>query len=517
MELAMSGFSKAHVDREYKVSVLVVDDEEISRKAAVLLCRENFRDLQSVDLNFAEASSIKDALNKIVETTYHVVLLDRDLGRDEQGNPIDAIKYIPEIHMIQPFTEIIMLTANEEPLEIVKAMQKGAANYLLKNNSPESRAYKCNVIRNALVNAKTKLQQARLGKEDRYLDSDYICISPVMNQQKMKLEALAECNRPVLIQGPSGLGKGATARELNKYRAKYLEVDSRPFFNLNIAAMGNDLIQSELFGHEAFAFTGAGNKPKPGYFELANGGDLFLDEIGDATPELQTRLLKVIEEREFQRIGGSKTLKTTARVIFASNKDLKQLVNEGKFKADLYARISTFEIHMPTLEERKEDIPYIIKSLIEKANRENCSRRIPFEQIPQDLMEYLSRPDVPGAIRGIENDIQRIFLFSPKNPDGTVDTANWKTVLGLTISALRPKRSSGRPMTIQDLLQGPTDFLTSEFPGLKEMKDLIEHACLREANIKFRSQTERAKALKVHPSMISRMKGKYDTAPRGEI
>lgn len=504
----MQGFTKAHNDREYKVSVLVVDDEDNARTAAVLLCRENFRDYQSVDLNFEEASSIEQAFEKLAEKSFHVVLLDKELGRDSKGQFIDATNYISEIHMLQPCAEVIMLTANEEPLEIVKAMQKGASNYLLKNNSPDSRAYKCSVIRNALTNAKAKLQQARSSKEDRYLDSDYICNSPAMLQLNMKLEALAESNRPVLLLGESGLGKGATARILNKYRARFLEVGSRPFFNLNIAAIGDEFAQSELFGHEAFSFTGAGNKPKLGYFELANGGDLFLDEIGDASIELQTKLLKVIEEREFQRIGGTKTLKTTARVVFATNKDLKKLVEEGKFKADLYARISTFEIQLPTLEERREDLPQIIRSLVEKANRENRSRRLPFEQLPHDLIDYLSRPDIPGNIRGIENDIQRIFLFSPKNTDGTVNVTGWRLVLGASPTVFRQKRSSNRPINIQDLIHGPTDFLTPGFPGLKEMKDLIEQACLKEANSKFESQSERAKALKIHKSAISRLKVK---------
>jgi DNA-binding NtrC family response regulator len=345
----MQDFTNINGDREFKVSVLVVDDEETSRKSAMLLCRDNFRDYSSVDLNINEASSIDEALERLSEASFHLILLDRDLGCDREGKPVDAINFISEMHMIQPFAEIIMLTANEQALEVVRAMQKGASNYLLKNNSPESSAHKATVIRNAFLNAKTKLQQARLSKEDRYLDTDYICMSPAMQQLNMKLEALAESNRPVLIGGPSGLGKGATARVINKYRAKFLKVDTRPFFNLNIAAMGDEFAQSELFGHEAFSFTGAGNRPKPGYFELANGGDLFLDEIGDASIELQTKLLKVIEEREFQRIGGSKTLKTTARVIFATNKDLKQLVAEGKFKPDLYARISTFEIQLPSL------------------------------------------------------------------------------------------------------------------------------------------------------------------------
>lgn len=502
-------FTKSNADREFQVSVLIIDDQEIARSAAVLLCQENFRDCEAVDLKIDEASSIDEAFLKLSESSYYVVLLDRDLGNDQNGKPIDGVDSIQDIHLIQPFAEIIMLTANEEPLEIIKAMQKGASNYLLKNNSPASRAHKCGVIRAALQNAKAKLQQARCGKHERYLNTDYVSRSPAMHQLNMKLEALAESSRPVLILGESGLGKGATAKILNNYRAKFLAVPSRPFFNLNVAAMGDEFAQSELFGHEAFSFTGSGNKVKPGYFELANGGDLFLDEIGDASIELQTKLLKVIEEREFQRIGGSKTLKTTARVIFATNKNLKDLVEKGLFKPDLYARISTFEIHLPTLEERGEDLPFIIRALVDKANRENLSRRISFEQLPKDLIEYLSRPNIPGNIRGIENDIQRIFLFCPKRSDGSVDATNWRNVLGANTHGLRTRIKQHKAVTTEDLISGATDFLTPSFPGLKELKDLVEQAVLREARSKFQTQTERAKALRIHPSVISRMNAKY--------
>lgn len=506
--LALQSLSGSLNDREYKVSVLIVDDEETSRQSAYLLCKENFKGFEAIDINILKASSILEALEMVSNTQFHIILLDRDLGFDLNKKPIDSIHYLPEIQSLQPFAEIIILTANEQPTDIAKAMSLGASNYLLKNNSQENIAYKTGVIRNALSNAKLRLQQARSEKEERYLNTDYICHSPAMQQLNMKLEALAETNRPALILGDSGLGKGASARMLNKYRSKFLGVQSRPFFNINIASLNDEIAQSELFGHEANSFTGSGSKPKAGFFELANGGDLFLDEIGDASIDLQTKLLKVVEEREFQRIGGKQTLKTTARIIFATNKNLKELIKIGKFKPDLYARISTFEIEMPSLEQRKQDLPLIINTLIEKANKESNTRRIDPECLPPDLLEYLTRAEIPGNIRGIENDIQRLLLFSRKSLNGVIDVRNWRHVLGIASSPLKKKEFS--QITLDSILNGQTDFLNEGFPGLKNFKDLIEEACIKEAFSKFKNQSDRAKALKIHPSVLSRFKEKYD-------
>ena len=507
--LAIQSIANTTRDREFKVSVLIVDDQDVARESAYLLCKENFVHLSDEEVNILKCSNITEALQLVSSQQFHVILLDRDLGLDSNGNAIDSINFLQEFQSLQPFAEIIILTSNDQPLEIAKAMSLGASNYLLKANSVESMEYKNSVIRNALANAQLKLRQARSERETKTNGVDYVCKSSAMQAHDLKLEALAETNRPVLILGQSGLGKGVSARMLNSYRAKFLSVSSRPFFNINIAGLTDELAQSELFGHEANSFTGSGNKSRAGYFELANGGDLFLDEIGDASLELQKKLLKVVEEREFQRIGGKQTLKTTARIIFATNKDLKTLVEEGKFKPDLYARISTFELEVPTLEERSEDKPEIVAALVSRANKETSARRIDPTAIPSDLMEYLCRPNIPGNIRGIENDIQRLLLYSRKTPSGLVDLKPWKQVLGVQNHLSKQKQSNAELATLEALKMGNTDFIQEGFPGLKEMKQLVERACYLEATKKITNPTERARVLGLDRSALSRMKGKY--------
>ncbi len=343
-------YNKKPIDREYSVSVLIVDDMELSSDAAKHLCKNNFKSIESVDLNIDTAASIFDALDILRSKSYHVILLDRHLGEDDNGDIIDSLDYLLEIKAIQPLAEVVILTSNDDPLEIAQAMSSGASNYLLKDNSDESIAYKNKIISQSLSAAKLRLQRARDEKTTRYLDTEYICNSPAMIAMNMKLEALAESNRPVLLIGETGLGKGATARKISEYRANFLNSKTkRPFLNINFSSLNNETALSELFGHEPNSFTGAGPRVKLGFFELANGGDLFLDEIGDASLDIQKKILKVIEEREFQRVGGQKTLNTTARVIFATNRNLKEMVKEGSFRADLYARISTFEIMLSAI------------------------------------------------------------------------------------------------------------------------------------------------------------------------
>jgi DNA-binding NtrC family response regulator len=503
-------YNKKPIDREYSVSVLIVDDMELSSDAAKHLCKNNFKSIESVDLNIDTAASIFDALDILRSKSYHVILLDRHLGEDDNGDIIDSLDYLLEIKAIQPLAEVVILTSNDDPLEIAQAMSSGASNYLLKDNSDESIAYKNKIISQSLSAAKLRLQRARDEKTTRYLDTEYICNSPAMIAMNMKLEALAESNRPVLLIGETGLGKGATARKISEYRANFLNSKTkRPFLNINFSSLNNETALSELFGHEPNSFTGAGPRVKLGFFELANGGDLFLDEIGDASLDIQKKILKVIEEREFQRVGGQKTLNTTARVIFATNRNLKEMVKEGSFRADLYARISTFEIILPTLEERKEDLPEIVKALIEKANRETSTRKIDPDIIPSDLWEYLTRTNVVGNIRGIENDIQRLKMFSKLSSNGGLDLSNWKMVLGVGPITLKRKVTESTTITVESIKSGNTDFLQDGFPGLKHMKELVEEACVREAFRKYPSQTERAKALKVHLSALSRFKDKY--------
>ena len=515
--MALRSLDSTTIDRAFAVSVLIVDDENDSRFVGRKCCETQFENISRIDLSIKEAASIDEALALVSQHTFHVVLLDKDLGKGANGQPIDGVDFIKEIIAIQPFCEIIMVTANENPTEIVRAMTEGASDYLMKRNEPDYRSYREQKILCALRRAQTNIEKARAAQQTSSPNDFYVCNSPAMKRQDRILEALAEVNLPVLIVGATGLGKTATAKRLHGYRSKYLGQEKRPFFNINIGAMVDALAQSELFGHEAGAFTGA-NKLKVGYFELANGGTLFLDEVGDASPEMQLRLLKVVEEREFQRVGGQTTIKTSARVIFATNKDLKKLVQEGKFREDLYARISTFVLEMPPLEERQEDIPEIIRALVEKANAGSNSRKLSFESLPESLIGHLSRPDIPGNIRGIENDIQRLLIYSTKEMDGYVDISNWQRLLNLERSPKSglSRKSTNAPISLDELLARETDLIDDNFPGIKEFLDLMERKILAEADKKKLTNAALSKYFAVHPTGVSRRRKTLSSARSGK-
>lgn len=307
----MSTLSNLRVDCPNEIKILVVDDQETDRRAAKLFCEIQIKELGSSKLKIREADSITNALEFMSKETFHVVLLDRDLGNDQAGKPVDAIQFIPELLNLQPLVQILMLTASEDFVASCEAFQKGAAGYLLKRGDPKYAEYRNHQIKLALAHAIVLQDRERMKSKAESSENDFICHSPAMKQLDYQLEALADFDKPVVFLGESGLGKTSGAKRLHKKRAKVLGQTNRPFFNLNVANF-KDVAESELFGHEPNSFTGAGNQVKLGYFELANDGDIFLDEIGDATPELQAKLLKVIEEKEFNRVGGKKTLKTTA-------------------------------------------------------------------------------------------------------------------------------------------------------------------------------------------------------------
>ncbi len=494
----MNTLSNMRVECPSEVKILVIDDQETDRRAAKLFCEIQIKELGSSKLKIQEADSISKALDLMSKETFHVLLLDRDLGYDEKGNAIDAIEFIPELLNLQPLVQILMLTASEDFVASCEAFQKGAVGYLLKRAEPKYAEYRNHQIKLAIVHAVVSQDRERLKSKTETADTDFICHSPAMKQLNYQLEALADFDKPVLFLGESGLGKTSAAKRLHQMRAKALGQTNRPFFNLNVANF-KEVAESELFGHEPNSFTGAGNQVKLGYFELANDGDIFLDEIGDASPELQAKLLKVIEEREFNRVGGKKTLKTTARVILATHRDLKELVDQGKFRKDLYMRIVALKVEMPPLEERKEDLPSIIRALLARTCR-GSRKRLMFEELPSELLAHWHRPNIEGNIRGIENDIDRLVVLSPQKDNGPLDLSRWKSTLGLTKRGRPATTSITAKIGLDHLLNLPTDVLGPDFPGLTQVKKILEEKILEEASRKFPNLTTRAHALRVNPA-----------------
>lgn len=479
-----------------KVKILIIDDQAASRIVARRMLEEIFSKISSESLYLQEASHLNEGIQKLQEEAFHIIILDKDLGTDGQGVQINGTDHIRELLSIRPLAQLLMMTADHSPKDIAKAIKAGAADYLFKGGKEGEAEYREAVVSRTLERAKSELAEAtrELRPVDTSLYGEFVAVSSAMRKLKQTCEAYAESNRPVLLLGATGLGKGAVARLLNKQRAKYLGQKDRLFVDRNIGSLPEETAQSEIFGHEPFAFTGAGNRVKQGFLELCSEGDLFLDEIGDASPEIQLKLLKVIEERKFTRLGGNKELLTGARFIFATNKNLVELVSQGKFRADLLARISTLEIQIPSLEDRKEDLPEIIKYLVERANAEHKDRKLLFKSFPKELIAHLCRDDIEGNIRGIENEVIRLALGSPTQKSGFVAVSNWQSIL---VPSKKVRAKAGINLNMEALKTMPTSFLHSDFPGLKKAREIFERRVLEEALEGSNSLSDVAKKLKV--------------------
>ena len=257
-------------------------------------------------------------------------------------------------------------------------------------------------------------EKSRLQKE---LASKY-SLDNVIGQSKRMQEVFADVHMAapgrstILLRGESGTGKEVIARSIHFLSSR----KDKPFIKVNCAALTESLLESELFGHEKGAFTGALQERK-GRFEQANGGTLFLDEIGDVSPTFQVKLLRVLQEREFERVGGNKTIKVDVRLICATNKNLEEAVSSGEFRADLYFRINVISIHLPPLRERREDIPLLVENILARFNRENAAKI----GITPEAMRVLSNCHWPGNVRELENCVERFATMSRSNLIHEVD------------------------------------------------------------------------------------------------
>ena len=499
--------------KDFKVSVLIVDDQENARRANHLSIMRSLEilNMDTKDINVSTASNIEDAFEIMRRQKVHVVLLDRDLGKDESGKMIDGIDYVGDFLNVCPSTQVLMVTGYDDARLVVRAMQAGACGYIVKSTAEDFLEYRREQIFKALKKAKLENERARARFLDKYSSSKYVCKSKAMQAVDIQLKALAQYSTSALLLGKTGLGKTVTAKRLTELRGEFLGQKDRPFFSVNMANISPELADSILFGHEAGAFTGA-DKAKQGLFELANGGDLFLDEIGETSLEVQAKLLKAIEEKEFFRVGGSKTFKTNACVILATNKNLEKMVEQKKFREDLYARICAFSIVIPPLEKRKEDIPYICQAIIEKLKKENREVRFDYEDFPEHLKEYLQRDNIPFNIRGIRNDIERLMISSPKDRDGKLDFSKWKGILGVAKKSVFYSKKPTEYITFDDFEKLPTSFLTGNgnSPGFKEIKNVLEKKLLEEALSKCQTQTDIARLLKLSKSNIMAKLCKYN-------
>jgi two-component system nitrogen regulation response regulator GlnG len=312
----------------------------------------------------------------------------------------NAFDLLPRIRKMRPELPVIVMSAQNTFMTAVRASEKGAYEYLPK---PFDLKELIGIVGRALSEPK---ERPRPGAKPQQFDSiPLVGRSPAMQEIYRVLARLMQTDLTVMISGESGTGKELVARALHDYGKRR----SGPFVAVNMAAIPRDLIESELFGHEKGAFTGA-NTRSSGRFEQAEGGTLFLDEIGDMPMEAQTRLLRVLQEGEYTTVGGRTPIKTNVRIIAATNKDLRILIQQGLFREDLFFRLNVVPLRLPPLRERLEDVPDLMRHFLDLGAREG----LPLKQLEEFAMDRLKRHRWPGNVRELENLARRLAALYPQ-------------------------------------------------------------------------------------------------------
>ncbi len=369
--------------------VLIVDDDlEILDLLRLVMTRSGHEVLT--------AMTGKEALGVVAEFNPDVAFVDMRL---RNSNGLDLLS---DIKRLYPETAVIIMTGYQDMGTAIKAMQGGAFDYVTK---PVDTPQLINLVEKVL---ETKKAESSSVQQSSWQGKKEIIGKSKVMEEIYKLIGVASQNKTtVLIQGETGTGKELIARAIHYYSPQ----KEKPFIAVNCSALAETLLESELFGHEKGSFTGAIQRHK-GKFELANGGTIFLDEIGDIPQIVQVKLLRVLQEREFERVGGEEAIRVDVRVIAATNRDIPKLVAEGRFRADLFYRLKVITIDIPPLRERREDIPLLIDYSIGKANSEVHKE---IKAVAPDVMSMFLRYDWKGNIRELENVIYRGVLMARGN------------------------------------------------------------------------------------------------------
>jgi DNA-binding NtrC family response regulator len=384
---------------EQKVSILVVDDEEIVRESLSSWLQED-----GYEVVTAENGS--KALERLPERDWTVLLVDLKMPG------MDGIQLMEEVRKTRPDLIILIMTAFATVDTAVNAMKKGAYDYLVKPFNPEDLSLS---IRKIVEHQKLVQENLFLRKElkKQYRLHDLISKNEEMLGIFEMVRTIAKSNSTVLIQGESGTGKELLARAIHEESPR----NTAPFISVSCAALAETLLESELFGYEKGAFTGADVR-KRGKLELAKDGTLFLDEIGDISLKLQQDLLRVLEQKEFIRVGGTEIISIDSRVIAATNRDLRKAIEEGKFRDDLYYRLNVISIRIPPLRERKEDIPLLVEHFVDKFNIEMGKE---IEGVTEPAMRRLMEHPWPGNARELRNIIERAMVVARGRTIGESD------------------------------------------------------------------------------------------------
>jgi two-component system response regulator PilR (NtrC family) len=372
-------------------SILVIDDEEIMREILeALLTREGYQ--------VRMATSGEEGLELARGATFDAAIVDVMMPG------MDGLTVLEELKRLDDDFPVLMVTAFASVETAIAAMKRGAFDYITK---PFKNDEVLVVVRNAmerrrLVAENTALRQNLQAQYQRF--AGIIGRSPRMKQVFDLIIQAAPSRSTILVTGESGTGKELVARALHSNSSR----SDRAFVTVNSGNLPSDLLESTLFGHVKGAFTGAIN-PKRGLFDIADKGSIFFDEIGNIPPETQAKLLRVMQEREFMRLGGTDNVKVDVRIIAATNCDLREMVEEGRFREDLYYRLHVINIFLPPLRERKDDVPLLAQHFLEKYREENNKRDI---ELGADALDLLMDYDWPGNVRELENVMERAVVLS---------------------------------------------------------------------------------------------------------
>ncbi len=368
---------------------MVVDDEEVMRESLAAWLRE---DGYSVDT----AESGKEAIEKTKLKEYAIYFIDLKMP-----GGYDGIETMMEIRKIQPDASIIIVTAYATVDTAITAMKEGAQEYIVKPCNPEEISLLVSrIIKIKNLQRENSILRKKLSKQYNFYD--IISKNPKMTEIFGLIKEVASLRSTVMIQGESGTGKELIARSIHFSGDR----SARPFVGVSCAALTESLLESELFGHEKGSFTGATGQKK-GKFEIAEGGTIFLDEIGDISPKLQLNLLRILQERNFYRVGGTEQINVDVRVIAATNRNLEEAVHEGKFRDDLYYRLNVININIPPLRDRREDIPLLVHNFIERISPE-LGRDV--NDISEGALKILLNHNWPGNVRELENAVERAIV-----------------------------------------------------------------------------------------------------------
>lgn len=369
--------------------ILIVDDEPNIRRSVEMI-------LHSAGYEVAQAASAAEATQRLSEQKFDLLLLDIVMPE------MDGLQFLPTLKSLPYRPIVIMVSGNATIQNAVAATREGAYDFIEKPISKEKLLL---AVKNALAQQQLAEENSRLRRE---ISGKFEMIgdSPALQNIREQISRVAPTNTRVLILGESGTGKELVARAIHESS----ERASGPFIKVNCAAIPEDLIESELFGHEKGAFTGA-TASREGKFQLADRGTLFLDEVGDMSLKVQAKVLRVLQEGEFERVGGTKTQHVEVRVLAATNKNLEEEVRRGNFREDLWYRLNVVPLVMPALRERRDDIPVLIEHFTGLYCAENGFKR---KYFTAEALEKLTQYHWPGNIRELRNTVERLVIMTPR-------------------------------------------------------------------------------------------------------